>query len=194
MPRNILRLSLAVAALAAALPAVADEKPKPDNREILGTDQVTVYWCPCRKENWTQTADTEKSCPYCEKDRLTCGKAVGDYKIVVKAVKGTVKNGSEAALDIEVYQIVVDKDAKPDEVRVTDVATAKAKLAHGTSKDGDFVADDEGKVQDATIGGEKKIATVKATLKKGEYVMALEIVRGDKEKTRIESEVTFRVE
>jgi hypothetical protein len=194
MTRLLLRLSLAAAAFAAVLPVGADEKPRADNREIVGTDQVTVYWCPCRKDNWTQTADTEKSCPYCEKDRLTCGKAVGDYKIVVRAVKGTVKNATEAALDIEVFQIVVDKDAKPDEVRVTDVASAKAKLAHGTSKDGEFVADDEGKVQDATIGGEKKTATVKATLKKGEYVMALEITRGDKEKTKIESEVTFRVD
>ncbi|MEK7466917.1 MAG: hypothetical protein AAB074_05825 [Planctomycetota bacterium] len=194
MPRHFLRFALAVAALAATLPTSADEKVKPDNREILGTDQVTVYWCPCAKDNWTQTADTEKSCPYCEKDRLTCGKMVGDYKIVVRAVKGTVKGGSEAALDIEVFQIVVDKDAKPDEVRVTDVAGAQAKLSHGSSKDGEFVSDDEGKIQDASIGGEKKVATVKAMLKKGEYVMVLTIKRGDKEKTKIEGEVTFRVD
>ncbi|KAF0246985.1 MAG: hypothetical protein FD180_208 [Planctomycetota bacterium] len=194
MLRHFLRITLAASALAAAFPAGADEKVKPDNREILGTDQVTVYFCPCLKANWTQTADTTKSCPYCEKDAATCGSAVGDYKVVVRAVRGTVKNGAEAALDVEVFQIVVDKDAKPDEVRVTDVAVAKAKLSHGSSKDGDFVADEEGKVQEASVGGEKKIATVKAKLKKGEYVMAIEINRGDKEKTKIESEVTFRVD
>jgi hypothetical protein len=194
MPRHFLRIAFALSALAATLPSMADEKVKPDNREILGTDQVTVYWCPCAKDHWTQTADTTKTCPYCEKDALTCGKMVADYKVVVRAVKGSVKGGSEAALDIEVFQIVVDKDAKPDEVRVTDVSNAQAKLSHGSSKDGDFVADEEGKVQDATIGGEKKVATVKATLKKGEYVMALTIKRGDKDKTKIESEVTFRVD
>ncbi|MCE9584556.1 MAG: hypothetical protein K8T20_18865 [Planctomycetes bacterium] len=184
-----------IAALVAALPLSADDKPKADTREIVGTDQVNVYWCPHKPDFWTQTADSVKACPYCEGgDSATCGKVAGDFKIVVKAGRGTVKAGSEATFDIEIFQIVVDKDAKPDEVRVMNTVSVKAKFQHGSSKDGDFVADDEGKVQDATIAGEKKIASVKVSLKKGEYKVGLEITRGDKEKTKIESEVTFRVD
>jgi hypothetical protein len=194
MKRLLPILSL-FAAVVAVLPLSADDKPKPaDTREIVGTDQVNVYWCPCKKDHWTQTADSAKACPYCEKDAATCGKGVGDYKIVVKAGRGTVKAGTDASFDIEVFQVVVDKDSKPDEVRVTDSTSVKAKFSHGSSKDGDFVADDEGKIQDAAISGEKKVATVKVSLKKGEYKVGLEIIRGDKEKTKIECEVAFRVD
>lgn len=195
MPRFAL-VPLAALALAATLPLSADDKKPPaDTREIVGTDQVNVYWCPHKKDFWTQTAETAKACPYCEGDPATCGSAVGDFKIVVRTKPGSLKAGSEAGFDIEVFQIVVDKDAKPDEVRVTDVATVKAKFTHGkTNKDGDFESDEDGKVLDGKIAGEKKIATVTQALKKGEYKLGMEIIRGDKDKTKIECEVEFRVD
>jgi hypothetical protein len=191
-----MRRALVALPVLAATMLFADDKRPPDNREQVGIDQVTVYWCPCFKTHWTQVATDAQLCPLCDpKKHADCGEKKGEYKVVVKTSKAGIKPGAEASLDIEVFEIVVDKDAKPDEVRVMDVATVKAKLSRVTVKDGEETMTDEGEVQEASISGKERAATVKVKpSKKGEYALGIEINRGDKESTKIESEVRFTVD
>jgi hypothetical protein len=189
------RVLLAAAALA-ALPLAADP-PKGDGRVILGTDQVTVYWCPCSKMHWTQVADSARECPLkgCE-EHPKCGDFAGDYKIVLRTGKDGAKAGQEIQFDVETFEIVVDKDQKPDEKRVMDVASVKGKFVAGKEDDkGEFERGEEGELLTATVAGKDKIASLRTTLaKKGEYLLILEIVRGDKAKTKVESEIRLTVE
>lgn len=183
---------LAFLAAVLALPLVADE-PKKDQ---VGVDHVTVYNCPCLKEFWTQSADDARDCPfeYCN-EHPNCGDLDGEYKIVVTAARDSVRAGKEVAFDVEVYELVVDKDAKPDEVRVKDVATIRAKFTPGEEKEGEFVPGAAGEVVTAVISGKDKTGVVKQTLaKKGECVLSIEVVRGNKTKSKIEAEIQFTVE
>ena len=181
-------------ALLLALPLLADDRKKPDNKEQVGTDQVTVYWCTCIKEFWTQPADDAKRCPKkgCE-EHPKCGDLDGDYKIVVRALRDSVRAKQEVAFDVEVYQIVIDKDSKPDEVLVTDITSVKARFtpcdADGNPKD-----DEAGPVIEAKPGAEKVHVLKNTFAKKGEQVLGIEIVRGNKTKTTIESEIRFTVD
>ncbi|NUN49292.1 MAG: Ig-like domain-containing protein [Candidatus Brocadiae bacterium] len=180
--------------LLATAPLFADEKRKPDTRDAVGVDQVNAYWCPCLKTHWTQLADEKKYCPYCEADAEVCGELVGEYKVVVKCPKGGLKRNADVAMDIEVFQIVVDKDQKPDEVRVMDVSSVKVKLT-ALDAEGNPVAGVESPVVDAKVSGAEKVATATVkTGKKGEYALGIEILRKDKGGTKIESEVTFSVD
>lgn len=184
---------LALLAAVLALPLVADE---PKSRDQVGVDHVTVYYCTCLKKHWTQSADDARDCPfeYCN-EHPKCGDLDGEYKVVVSAARDAVRAGREVALDVELFELVVDKDAKPDEVRVKDVATVRARFTPGEDKDGEFVAGEAGEILNAVISGKDKIAVVKNTFaKKGEYLMTIEIVRGNKTSSKIESEIQFTVE
>jgi hypothetical protein len=60
---------------------------------------------------------------------------------------------------------------------------------------GEFERGEEGELLTATVAGKDKIASLRTTLaKKGEYLLILEIVRGDKAKTKVESEIRLTVE
>ncbi|MBI2920230.1 MAG: hypothetical protein HYY18_03990 [Planctomycetes bacterium] len=191
-----MRRTLALFAVCAALPLFADDKPKPDNKEQVGVDHVTVYFCPCINDHWSQISDEDRKCPFkgCE-EHPKCGDFGGDYKIVVRAPRDSVRAGQEVSMDVEVYEVVVDKDSKPDEVRLKDVTSVKVRFTPGEDKDGEFEAGDPGPVIEGVISGPNKVAVVKNTFaKKGEYLIGIEILRSNKGKTKIESEIRFTVD